>query len=264
MAPPAPLARSLGLGADPPGRAPPAGSRRPAAQPGAGQRSPPPLWALPTPSAEACRRRSLREARPRWRAALLPAGLPLIQWMATLLFCLRVVQNVPPRLSGGVPSELQPHCPLLEENQVVRHSEATTKASQLCKTSSLSESSSKLRAPCSRCCAVPGYQQQHRRGDHTTASLPRDLQARCGGAAGVVNQAVANQRTATSQHQGHTSPRAPAAIQTAQRLGSGTHPSPSEPQHARSCRSSCVWCGLHCTDAWGCVPPPPQHKQLHS
>lgn len=74
MAPPAPLARSLGLGADPPGRAPPAGSRRPAAEPGAGQRSPPPLWALPTPSAEACRRRSLREARPRWRAALLPAG----------------------------------------------------------------------------------------------------------------------------------------------------------------------------------------------
>ncbi|KAL0599719.1 hypothetical protein AAY473_029595 [Plecturocebus cupreus] len=31
MAPPARLARSLGLGADPPGRAPPAGSRRPTA-----------------------------------------------------------------------------------------------------------------------------------------------------------------------------------------------------------------------------------------
>ncbi|XP_027437681.1 uncharacterized protein LOC113916028 [Zalophus californianus] len=108
MAPPAPLARSLGLGADPPGRAPPAGCRRPTAQRGTGQRSPPPLRALPTPSAEARRRRSLREARPRWRAALLPAGLPLIQWMVTLLFCLRMVQSVPCGLSLGVPSELQP------------------------------------------------------------------------------------------------------------------------------------------------------------
>ncbi|KAM7229934.1 hypothetical protein CapIbe_018651 [Capra ibex] len=41
MAPPAPLARSLGLGADPPGSTPPAGYRRPAALPGAGRRSPP-------------------------------------------------------------------------------------------------------------------------------------------------------------------------------------------------------------------------------
>lgn len=32
--------------------------------------------------------------------------------------------------------------------------------------------------------------------------------ARCGGAAGVVNQAAADQRTATSQHQGHTPPQA--------------------------------------------------------
>lgn len=48
--------------------------RRPAAQRGPGRRSPPPLRVLPTPSAEASRRRSLREARPRWRAALLSAG----------------------------------------------------------------------------------------------------------------------------------------------------------------------------------------------
>ncbi|XP_020927381.1 splicing factor 3B subunit 4-like [Sus scrofa] len=33
MAPPAPLARSLGLGADPPGRTPPSGSRRPGVPP---------------------------------------------------------------------------------------------------------------------------------------------------------------------------------------------------------------------------------------
>ncbi|KAG5197516.1 hypothetical protein JEQ12_008245, partial [Ovis aries] len=62
--------------------------------------------------------------------------------------------------------------------------------------------------------------------------------ARCGGAAGVVNQAVANQRTATSQHQGHTAPQAalpapapmppppqPSAIARAP-------PSPPEPQQA--------------------------------
>lgn len=36
----------------------------------------------------------------------------------------------------------------------------------------------------------------------------RVLPARCGGAAGVVNQAVANQKTATSQHQGRTPPQA--------------------------------------------------------
>lgn len=41
-----------------------------------------------------------------------------------------------------------------------------------------------------------------------TTGRPKTSQARCGGAAGVVNQAVANQRTATSQHQGHTPPRA--------------------------------------------------------
>lgn len=32
--------------------------------------------------------------------------------------------------------------------------------------------------------------------------------ARCGGAAGVVNQAAADERTATSQHQGRTPPQA--------------------------------------------------------
>nr|XP_060494042.1 uncharacterized protein LOC132682848 isoform X3 [Panthera onca] len=53
--------------------------------------------------------------------------------------------------------------------------------------------------------------QQHRGRDRSTASGPSDLPARCGGAAGVVNQAVATQRTATSQHQGHTPPQAPAA-----------------------------------------------------
>lgn len=41
-----------------------------------------------------------------------------------------------------------------------------------------------------------------------TAGHPETSPAWCGGAAGVVNQAVANQRTATSQHQGHTPPRA--------------------------------------------------------
>ncbi|XP_045292744.1 uncharacterized protein LOC123575878 isoform X2 [Leopardus geoffroyi] len=52
---------------------------------------------------------------------------------------------------------------------------------------------------------------RHRARDRTAASGPSDLPARCGGAAGVVNQAVATQRTATSQHQGHTPPQAPAA-----------------------------------------------------
>ncbi|CAD7673228.1 unnamed protein product [Nyctereutes procyonoides] len=66
------------------GRAPPAGSRRPAAQPGAGQRSPPPLRAPPAAGAEARRRRSLREARPRRRAALPPAGTTHALWESSL------------------------------------------------------------------------------------------------------------------------------------------------------------------------------------
>ncbi|XP_044790213.2 uncharacterized protein LOC123331058 [Bubalus bubalis] len=62
--------------------------------------------------------------------------------------------------------------------------------------------------------------------------------ARCGGAAGVVNQAVANQRTATSQHQGHTPPQAalpaPAPMQPPPRpmAIAGAPPSPPEPQQA--------------------------------
>lgn len=73
-----------------------------------------------------------------------------------------------------------------------------------------------------------------------TTSHSRDLQAWCGGAAGVVNQAVANERTATSQHQGHTSPRAPAVTQTPHRLVSRTCPSPPEPQPAAVAPPACA------------------------
>lgn len=50
--------------------------------------------------------------------------------------------------------------------------------------------------------------EAHRGGDPTAINRPETSPARCGGAAGVVNQAVANQRTATSQHQGRTPPQA--------------------------------------------------------
>ncbi|XP_040335524.1 uncharacterized protein LOC121033407 [Herpailurus yagouaroundi] len=70
-------------------------------------------------------------------------------------------------------------------------------------------SRSRLTRGCSL--SPPPPAEQHRGRDRTTASSPSDLPARCGGAAGVVNQAVATQRTATSQHQGHAPPRAPAA-----------------------------------------------------
>ncbi|XP_039693424.1 uncharacterized protein LOC120582244 [Pteropus medius] len=48
-------------------------------------------------------------------------------------------------------------------------------------------------------------QKKHHRDEPTTMDRSP---ARCGGAAGVVNQAAADQRTATSQHQGRTPPQA--------------------------------------------------------
>lgn len=82
--------------------------------------------------------------------------------------------------------------------------------------------------------------------DHRSASP-----ARCGGAAGVVNQAVANQRTATSQHQGHTPPQAalqaPAPITSAPRPSviDGAPPSPPEPQQVTFWFIVHMLCGHH-------------------
>ncbi|XDA86348.1 hypothetical protein R6Z07F_016083 [Ovis aries] len=202
MAPPAPLARSLGLGADPPGSTPPAGCRRPAALPGAGRRSP------PTPEgAPGTQRGGLpAEVAPGdWTAVArgLPSRrCPLIWWMVTLLLPASGGSNQQRDFSLVVTEALKPH----RGTSLELHGQEVREETGLSK---------------------------QKKGSTEVRRL-----ARCGGAAGVVNQAVANQRTATSQHQGHTAPQAalpapapmppppqPSAIARAP-------PSPPEPQQA--------------------------------
>lgn len=81
--------------------------------------------------------------------------------------------------------------------------------------------------------------------------LQRPL-AWCSGTAGVVNQAVANKRTATSQHQGHTALQA-ASIRTPERLDTSLCNSLPHPQVLSGLLISCpdgaagaaVYCCTH-------------------